>query len=449
MPSDDSPSGAMQPSHQRVEVVPRTGRQIRGLDREIHGVERPDIGAGEHGADDGRVTRQLHQPGPLLSPSSIGLPSGREPDARAGKFGRDRNDGVEDATVDGQRMAGVRVAGLDGGLLGVRDGQQGSSGEHGAPCCVELILVEVHHRAESPGDLGHRPERIGCGPTDEPDDGDGQFGDPPRVHDVAEIDDPGGLETTDGVPPADHVEVGQIAMDDLARQRLAQGIEQGGGPRHGKVGDEEQRCVVDVAPEPRHDVGGVARIPLRDPMGARNLDAGQREHVVSGQPAEGPELLVVQFARPVHGLALHEGDHADRVAGCADDLVAVDRAHHHGVVEWRVTSRESGQHLVLSLHRPRRGARVGHLEHDLATVGELDVEVLILVGFEGPDLALEPPPVPRHGRSISDREIRAGPAVAVKAARRHLRFLPPSSAVHDELVTERPITGPNAASSPT
>ena len=93
---------------------------------------------------------------------------------------------------------------------------------------------------------------------------------------VAEVDQPGGGEAAVAAAGADHVEVGDVAVDDLHAQPRCQPLHDGVVHRHRPLDHITAGGVGHVAGERVHHRPRVPQVPLQDPVGGGMVEAVQR-----------------------------------------------------------------------------------------------------------------------------------------------------------------------------
>ena len=216
--------------------------------------------------------------------------------------------------------------------------------------------------------------------VEQPRQGDRQFGDPPRVRDVAEVDDP----VRQSVLAADEVVVGQIEVSGLDGQSRA---DRGNGrPRlcgRGLDGFALDR-IADRRRDQGDDLGGRPQIPLQPPLGAGVVEIGQCQAHLPGDPphpgrdSRGEPGLIDEG--PAGQELQHSGDEISlRGRHHAADGVAA-AAQHLGDAKPREGCSDLGCGFVLGDRVPLREGRVGQLQDGRYRAS--DQEVLILLAAQ-------------------------------------------------------------------
>ncbi len=260
------------------------------------------------------------------------------------------------------------------GLLGreprlVRAGERAHRGarEHERPERVRLGLGERQLAVEAGEHVERDPQRrVARVVGDRGDRGARRVADPPRAHDVAEVDQ--AVRHGRAARRADRVVVGDVAVDRLDGQRVAAG-EHGGERRHRPLHQRRVRRAARRRRSPRRPPP-----PGADPTaaGGRAPDARSRRGRGRCAPRARRARARSRAARwrPSHsGRPVDPGHQPDVVAVGADDLAPVARRHRDGQREPGRRSREVVHRRVLALELRAAPVRVGDLEHEPAAVG--------------------------------------------------------------------------------
>ena len=255
-----------------------------------HGeVERP-LADRPHGKRaSGRARRVARSP---LHRRARGRPA---PERRSQRLvrqrGRDRLDRVGHDPAVAQAALRVGVVRLQGGLLLLADGAHRCAREHEWPDRLELGIVQQHDLVEAARDLDHdleRPRRIA---EHERLHGGGDVRDPPRLHEVAEVDQPARHQPPRAVGLAHEVVVRHVGVHDLLRQRVGQRLQQRARGRAHALGLRAVRGVRHPVRERVHDLAREPQIPLdraRACSGARSPRARRRPRRRCARPPAAP-----------------------------------------------------------------------------------------------------------------------------------------------------------------